>query len=227
MPYNKSEEMDQDTNSEITENSMFINPNLPDQLNMDIEVNSKWKDYCCSHREEKHKTDSYRKGPAPIEEYEAPKSDKKSTEKATYGTLDSDVEDVDFEEQRENGSVATDHYNKKRLKTNAKGDSLASCKALIVYFSKLAKTKDENETIDLNFVDSLLQSGADINFPDKHGQCIMHEISRGWHPDVAKFAIQHGADINKADYFGRSPLHLAAAVDYEEMVEFLVQNGGM
>jgi len=77
----------------------------------------------------------------------------------------------------------------------------------------------------LNFVDSLLQNGADINFPDKHGQTIMHEISRGWHPDVAQFAIQHGADVNKSDGYGRTPLHLAAAVDYDDMVEFLVQNG--
>ena len=56
-------------------------------------------------------------------------------------------------------------YNRVKVKTNEQGNSLASCRAMIVYFSKLAKTKDEDETIDLNFVDSLLQSGANINFP--------------------------------------------------------------
>ena len=100
--------------------------------------------------------------------------------KTTYGTLDSDVEDLEFEDMRNNGTVRNNEnpYIKARIKTNAKGDSIASCRALIIYFSKLAKTKDEDETVDLNFVDSLLQNGADINFPDKHGQTVLHEISR-------------------------------------------------
>ena len=149
--------------------------------------------------------------------------------KTTYGTLDSDVEDLEFEDMRNNGTVRNNEnpYIKARIKTNAKGDSIASCRALIIYFSKLAKTKDEDETVDLNFVDSLLQNGADINFPDKHGQTVLHEISRGWHRDVARFALQHGADVNKADGHGRTPLHLTAAVNYDDMLEFLVHNGGM
>ena len=48
---------------------------------------------------------------------------------------------------------------------------------MIVYFSKLAKAKDEEEIIDLNFVENLFDSGADINFPDKHGQTILHEVT--------------------------------------------------
>ena len=48
---------------------------------------------------------------------------------------------------------------------------------MIVYFSKLAKAKDEEEIIDLNFVENLFDSGADINFPDKHGQTILHEVN--------------------------------------------------
>ena len=223
-----TEDMEPDELSELTEMSGLFNPEaISDEIakNIALDVGTKWKDYCCDHRVEKHKTDSYRKGPAPIEEAEGMK---KSVTKATYGTLDSDVEDLEFEDVRKNGSVdvSDNPYNKIRAKTNSKGDSLASCRALIVYFSKLAKTKDDDETIDLNFVDSLLQNGADINFTDKHGQTIMHEISRGWHPDVAKFAIQHGTDVNKPDGHGRTPLHLAAAVDYDDMVEFLVHNGG-
>ena len=94
-----------------------------------------------------------------------------------------------------------------------------------MYSSKLAKKNDEEEQIDLNFVANLLDSGADINFPDKHGQTISHEVARGWHRDVMKFLLERGADINKADSSGRTPLHLAAAVDYSGMVEFLVKNG--
>ena len=198
--------------------------NIMDQISKTIllESGEKYRNYSSKRRVEKDKTDHYRKGPAPIEESDAIN---KSTTKATYGTLDSDVEDLDFEEVRHQNSK-NNYYNKLRLTTNEKGDNLASCRALIVYFSKLAKSKDEAEVIDLNFVESLLENGADINFPDKHGQTLLHEISRGWHPDVAKFAIEHGADINKCDVFGRTPLHLAAAVDYDDMVQYLVDNGG-
>lgn len=190
--------------------------------NIAMEVGDKYTNYVCKRRAEKHKTDNHRTGPAPIEESDAIR---KSIAKATYGTLDSDLEDLDFEDVRTKNSKHSS-YTKFRVTTNDRGDNLASCRALVVYFSKLAKTKDEEEMIDLNFVDSLLENGADINFSDKHGQTVLHEISRGWHPDIAKFALQHGANINKADGYGRTPLHLAAAVDYDDMVKFLVENGG-
>lgn len=192
--------------------------------NIALSVVNRWKDYCSERRAEKNKTNVYRKGPAPIEDTE---SLKKAINKSTYGTLDSDVEELEFEDNRlQNGGLGTLGRSKKSARKDAGGNSLASCRALIVYFSKLAKTRDDDELIDLNFVESLLQSGADINFSDKHGQTIMHEIARAWHPDVAKFAIQHNANVNKADLYGRTPLHLAAAVDYDEMVEFLIQRGG-
>ena len=189
-----------------------------------MDTGGKYRNYLCKRRVEKDKTDHYRKGPAPIEESD---SITKSTVKATYGTLDSDVEELRLSKRFGIKMLKNNYYNKLRLTTNEKGDNLASCRALIVYFSKLAKSKDEEELIDLNFVESLLENGADINFPDKHGQTILHEISRGWHPDVARFAIEHGADLNKCDTFGRTPLHLAAAVDYDDMVKFLVDNGGI
>ncbi|XP_065663270.1 uncharacterized protein LOC100211734 [Hydra vulgaris] len=210
-------EMDSVSDITLATNVEFSGGPLPQ--NLKSEVNSKWKNFNSTRRVEK--TNIHRKGPAPIEDADALK---KSVSKATYGTLDSDVEDLEFEDNR-NSQLVEDPYRKVKSKTNDKGDSLASCRALVVYFSKLAKSKDDNETIDLNFVDSLLQNGADINFSDKHGQTILHEIARGWHPDVAKFAIQHGADVNKADKTGRTVLHLAAAVDYDDMVEFLVCNG--
>eukprot|EP00111_Clytia_hemisphaerica_P008770 TCONS_00025648-protein len=228
MSYHQLRSDDPDNMSEMTEQTSFINPAdaIANQLskNIALDIGSKWKDYNSNRRIEKHKVDSHRKGPAPIEEADGMK---KGVTKATYGTLDSDVEELEFDDidTRQNAASDSNPYNKVKPKTNAKGDSLASCRALIVYFSKLAKSRDDDETIDMNFVDSLLQNGADINFSDKHGQTVMHEISRAWHPDVAKFAIQHGADVNKADKHGRSALHLAAAVDYDDMIEFLVHNG--
>ena len=189
---------------------------------IEVHFDSRWRDYCTQRRAEKSKSTVHRKGPAPIEDTDGLK---KATSKSTYGTLDSDVEELEFEDHRAmTGSVR--RLSKPRLSISKDGSSLASCRALIIYFSKLAKTNNDNEDVDLNFVEALLQSGADINFSDRHGQTIMHEISRAWHPDVALFAIQHYANVNKSDLYGRTPLHLAAAVDYVEMVVFLVKHGG-
>ena len=189
---------------------------------IEIRFDSRWTDYCAKRRTEKSKKSVHRKGPAPIEDTEGVK---KATSKSTYGTLDSDVEELEFEDYRVKNDNARS-LNRRKLSISKDGSSLASCRALIIYFSKLAKSNNDNEDVDLNFVEALLQSGADINFSDRHGQTIMHEISRAWHPDVALFAIQHYANVNKSDLYGRTPLHLAAAVDYVEMVVFLVKHGG-
>lgn len=97
--------------------------------------------------------------------------------------------------------------------------------ALLHYFAKLASSNDVTDTMDYDFVESLLKNGASINTTDKHGQTVFHEVARSWHTDVAKFLIDHGADVNQSDKFGRSPLHVASAVDYAEMIEFLIHNG--
>ena len=187
-----------------------------------MHFNSKWNDYCTNRRAEKNKATIHRKGPAPIDGTE---NLKKAMNKSTYGALDSDVEELDFEERRLKKNPVRS-AGRPKVSPRKDGSSLASCRALIIYFSKLAKTINEEETVDLYFMESLLQNGADINFADKYGQTIMHEISRAWHPDVALFAIQQNANANKRDVYGRTPLHLAAAFDYDEMVEFLLQHGG-
>ena len=187
-----------------------------------IRIDSRWNEYCTQRRAEKSKMTVHRKGPAPIEDAEGLRN---AASKSTYGTLDSDVEDLEFEDNRARHATVR-RFSHPRLSISNDGSSLASCRALIIYFSKLAKSNNDYENVDLNFFEALLQSGADINFSDRHGQTIMHEISRAWHPDVALFAIQHNANVNKSDLYGRTPLHLAAAVDYTEMVEFLVKHGG-
>ena len=93
-----------------------------------LELSSKWKNYCCNHRVENHKNNTHRKSPAPTEEAE---DIKKSVTKTTYGALDSDVEDLEFEDMRNNGAVGREEHlhNKAKTKTNAKGDSIDSCRA--------------------------------------------------------------------------------------------------
>eukprot|EP00794_Sanderia_malayensis_P006243 gene6243-6962_t len=146
----------------------------------------------------KHGTSQYRRGPIPLESL--PSSDG-YVSRPSHGSLDSDDEDA------------------RRSSPSSQG--------LLVYFRTLAESADENERVDLKFVDSLLKAGADINHTDRYGQTALHAISRDWHVDVVKFALEHGANINKADSFGRTPLHLASAIDYHEMVEYLVLNGAM
>lgn len=101
----------------------------------------------------------------------------------------------------------------------------ASCSGLLNYFQKLANSS-QNEIIDVEFVDSLLRVGADINVADVYGQTIMHEVAREWNINVAQICLDRFADIDKPDNYGRSPLHLACAVNYTEMIEWLVKNGG-
>ncbi|XP_041358930.1 transient receptor potential cation channel subfamily V member 3-like isoform X1 [Gigantopelta aegis] len=101
---------------------------------------------------------------------------------------------------------------------------VASNQALIQYFAKLGQSCDENETINLEFVDTLIRSGANVNCTDKYGQTVLHEVARTWHVDVGRYLLEHGANINQPDFYGRTPLHVAAAVDYPEMVNLLIEN---
>ncbi|OAF72092.1 hypothetical protein A3Q56_00136 [Intoshia linei] len=104
---------------------------------------------------------------------------------------------------------------------------ISQSRNLIEYFSRLSSKESDNEQLNLEFVESLIRNGADINCSDKYGQTVMHEASRIWDKGVALFLIEHGANINCVDRFGRTPLHISAAVDYADMVKFLVQNGAL
>lgn len=73
----------------------------------------------------------------------------------------------------------------------------SSSRALILYFAKLSANMNENEVIDLEFVDTLIKTGADINTTDRHGQTIMHEASRQWEVDVARFLMERGKKKKK------------------------------
>ena len=47
---------------------------------------------------------------------------------------------------------------------------------LIEYFARIGQSKDFNEHINLEYVQSLLKNGANINCTDKYGQTIFHEV---------------------------------------------------
>ena len=64
--------------------------------------------------------------------------------------------------------------------------------ALLGYFARLAKSSNENDTLDLNFIESLLQQGASVNTSDVYGQAVFHEVARSWSVEAAYFLFQQG-----------------------------------
>ena len=53
---------------------------------------------------------------------------------------------------------------------------VASNRAFIQYFAKLGQSMVDDEIINLEFVHTLVNSGADINCADKYGQTVLHEV---------------------------------------------------
>ena len=162
----------------------------------DSELTTRRNVHLCKRR--KQNANVYRKGPAPLEDAKL---------------------DGEFEESLLPGALCNSNLRGNGALTNA------SSSGLLNYFQKLAHSP-EGELIDLEFIDSLLRVGADINVTDMYGQTIMHEVAREWSTDVAQACLERFADIDKPDNYGRSPLHLACAVNYPEMIEWLVANGG-
>ena len=97
---------------------------------------------------------------------------------------------------------------------------------LLTYLATFTDQHDKQE-IDLSFLQSLVDSGVDINYRDEHGQTLLHALVRDWHPDVVLFAIRNNSDVNIQDKIGRSPLHLAAAINCVDVARLLLLNGGM
>jgi hypothetical protein len=181
-------------------------------------VISTWKHYVCTKRESRKNTKQRRS------EKRLKRSRIYENLKEPVAFLDSDVEET-VAIKYNTSEAGNDEIVENSQTVNAQ---CASNRALLIYFAKLARADPESPAtvVDFDFVDSLLQSGADVNVCDRYGQTIFHEASRAWHCDVALFLLEKGADINKADRYGRTAMHVAAAVDYSEMIGFLFEHGG-
>ena len=80
------------------------------------------------------------------------------------------------------------------------------------------------EAGDIEQVQSLISSGADVDAKDSSGRTALHlVISRG-HANVAELLIAKGADLNAKTCSGNTPLHYAAS-GRRNMTEFLLANG--
>lgn len=47
---------------------------------------------------------------------------------------------------------------------------------LIEYFARMAQSKNEDECVNLDYILSVLNNGADINCTDKYKQTVLHEV---------------------------------------------------
>ena len=91
--------------------------------------------------------------------------------------------DATIEEKIE-GSLGLDDVHEKHIHEPIFGEkqsvkktlTSAMNRSLIQYFAKIGRSKKENEVVDLDYVEQMLTSGADINCSDKHGQTVLHEV---------------------------------------------------
>ncbi len=68
----------------------------------------------------------------------------------------------------------------------------ASEYALIQYLSTLVKKRNIIKSFDFNFVEYLLENGANINNCNVIGQAPFHIVAKYWNIDVARFLLDHG-----------------------------------
>ncbi len=137
---------------------------------------SKWKDFVSTRRCKTEKLQNF-------EEINLKQLHKSTSSKRhgindeCYGFLEEPEEIVDKYKYGKNKSFRRKHANRK---------------SLVSYFIQLASYDDDQAHVDLKFVEDLLEAGADVSMGDKHGQTVLHEVARIWHPDVAQFLIEKG-----------------------------------
>ena len=79
---------------------------------------------------------------------------------------------------------------------------------------------------DLERVQKLLDSGADVNQRDTTGFTALHWTAMTNKQEVAKLLIRKGADINAREFeYKLSPLGVAQSRGFRDMAEFLIKNG--
>ena len=113
----------------------------------------------------------------------------------SYTILHMEAEDQDIESV--DGSTLVVEDEMLIAQSNASLRSRTSGKqdpnqALLQYFAKLSSSPDLEESLDLDHIKSLLREGASVNACDRFGQTLLHEVSKTWGTDVARFFIEQG-----------------------------------
>ncbi len=79
--------------------------------------------------------------------------------------------------------------------------------------------------IDENKIQSLIDSGLNINRRDAKGRTLLFELSAKRRIEAIKILIQNGIDINAEDNYGKTVLSEAADKADGMMIRFLLENG--
>ncbi len=77
---------------------------------------------------------------------------------------------------------------------------------------------------DVELVEKLLKSGADVNVVNEELETPLHLAAGGGHLGLVELLIKHGADVNAQDSEGRTPLCIATA-NNDVVVELLLKHG--
>ncbi|KAF6778441.1 hypothetical protein AHF37_02090 [Paragonimus kellicotti] len=78
---------------------------------------------------------------------------------------------------------------------------------------------------NVEVVEFLLESGADVNAKDKGGLIPLHNASSYGHVDVAALLIRYGTSVNAVDKWGYTPLHEAAQKGRTQLCSLLLAHG--
>ena len=63
---------------------------------------------------------------------------------------------------------------------------------LLKYVAKLSSSPNLEDSLDLEYIKSLIREGASVNTCDRFGQTLLHEVSKTWGIEVAQFFIEQG-----------------------------------
>ncbi|PAA58265.1 hypothetical protein BOX15_Mlig007031g2 [Macrostomum lignano] len=138
------------------------------------------------------------------------------------------------DEHSDNGAAEDAKGARRRFERGVSGRDLADReerrnlnRSLLQYFISVSTpgSDDYSDSLDSQFVQSLLERGASLNTRDRYGQTVLHEVAKNWNPAVMELMIRCGGDPNAGDFLGRTPLHVAAASNYPDMCRLLVRRG--
>lgn len=82
-------------------------------------------------------------------------------------------------------------------------------------------TEERTKTLKI-----LLQYGASVSLPERHGSTPLHAAATAGREKLAAILLEHGASTSVWNNLGRSPLHCAALSKSKEVFEVLLSGGG-
>ena len=104
-------------------------------------------------------------------------------------------------------------------------------KILLTSLHDMTKLEDDTAlcsvlwSADVNIIELLLQTGADVNRPLILGQTPLIWMTCRRRFNIVELLVKSGADVNKPDENGQTPLMKAAWLEDENMVKLFIDSG--